>query len=75
MQAVKPIIELLGDMLLARGHVTEGGAVSIGEGVSDELYMFGGNSYMEVSEKTKALGWIGPKEMDPDSLMRDAMKR
>ncbi|KAF7972918.1 hypothetical protein HWV62_16568 [Athelia sp. TMB] len=74
-QTWKPVIELLGDMLFARGHATEGGAVSIEEGVSDELYMFGGNSYMEVSEKTKALGWGGPQEMDPLTLMKDAMKR
>ncbi|KAF7970905.1 hypothetical protein HWV62_22670 [Athelia sp. TMB] len=74
-QTWKPVIELLGDMLFARGHATEGGAVSIEEGVSDELYMFGGNSYMEVSEKTKELGWGGPQEMDPLTLMKDAMKR
>lgn len=73
-QTWKPIIELLGDMLFARGAVTEGGAVSIAEGESDELYMFGGNSYMEISEKAKALGWV-PKEMNPEMLMRDAMTR
>ena len=74
-QAWKPLIELLGDLLFARGQAAEGGAVSIEEGVSDELYMFGGNSYMEVSGKTKALGWGGPQEMDPETLMKDAMKR
>lgn len=73
-QTWRPIIELLGDLLFARGAVTEGGAVGIEEGVSDELYMFGGNSYMEVSEKAKALGWV-PREMDPETLMRDAMTR
>lgn len=71
-QAWKPIIELLGDMLVARGAVTEGGAVSIPEGESDELYMFGGNSYMGVSEKAKALGWT-PQEMAPEALMKSSM--
>lgn len=73
-QAWKPIIMLLGDLLAARGAVAEGGAVSIAEGVSDELYMFGGNSYMAVSEKARALEWA-PREIAPEALMRDAMTR
>lgn len=65
-------MELMGD-LLVRGVVTEGGAISIGEG-KGEPYMFGGNSYMTVSEKTKKLGWT-QKEKDPESLLRDGFPK
>ncbi|ODN76007.1 hypothetical protein L202_05967 [Cryptococcus amylolentus CBS 6039] len=54
--AWKPIIELIGDLLHARGDIPNPGAISIGEGEGD-MYMFGGNSFMAVSEKAAALGW------------------
>ncbi|WVQ76323.1 hypothetical protein IAR50_005988 [Cryptococcus sp. DSM 104548] len=54
--AWKPIIELVGDLLHARGDIPNPGAISIGEGEGD-LYMFGGSSFMQVSEKAKDLGW------------------
>lgn len=56
--------ELLGDLLHARGEIPNKGAISIGEGEGD-MYMFGGNSWMEVSEKAKALGW---KPTQPDLM-------
>lgn len=64
----KPAISLLGDLLFARGEVTEGGAISIGEG-EGEGYMFGGNSFMSVSEKVKKLGWT-QKQKDLEGSMR-----
>ncbi|WWD16292.1 hypothetical protein CI109_100718 [Kwoniella shandongensis] len=52
----KPIIELIGDRLFARGDIPNGGVISLAEGEGD-MYMFGTNSFMEVSEKAKSLGW------------------
>ncbi|WVR08818.1 hypothetical protein IAU60_005876 [Kwoniella sp. DSM 27419] len=51
-----PIITLIGDRLHARGEVAQPGAISIEDGQGD-LYMFGTNSFMAVSEKAKSLGW------------------
>jgi hypothetical protein len=56
--AWKPVIERLGDLLYARGEVSKPSAISIEEGI---LYMFGGNSFLAISEKVKALGFK-PKE-------------
>jgi hypothetical protein len=67
----KPIIELMGDLLHARGDIAKGGAISIPEG-SGEGYMFGGNSFMAVSEKAKALGWH-QAELGLADSMRDAL--
>ena len=67
----KPIIELMGDLLHARGDIPKGSAISIPEG-SGEGYMFGGNSFMAVSEKAKALGWQR-KELDLATSMRQAL--
>lgn len=50
------MIELIGNLLKARGDVPNGGAISIPEGSGDP-YMFGGNSFLAVSEKAKAFGW------------------
>ncbi|OCF36054.1 hypothetical protein I316_01926 [Kwoniella heveanensis BCC8398] len=51
-----PVVTLIGDLLHARGEVIQAGASSLEDGKGD-LYMFGTNSFMEVSEKAKALGW------------------
>ncbi|WVF66410.1 hypothetical protein IAT40_001150 [Kwoniella sp. CBS 6097] len=51
-----PIVTLIGDLLHARGEVRHRGAISLEDGQGD-LYMFGTNSFMEVSQKAKALGW------------------
>jgi hypothetical protein len=61
----KPVVTLLGDLLHARG------AVSIGEG-EGEGYMFGGKSFMEVSQKAKDLGW-GRRQPDIMQAMRLAL--
>lgn len=67
----KPIIELMGDLLHARGDIPKGSAISIPEG-SGEGYMFGGNSFMAISEKAKALGWQ-QRELDLADSMRQAL--
>jgi hypothetical protein len=64
----KPIVSLIGDQLAARGDIPHTGAVSIPEG-SGDMYMFGGNSFMAVSEKAKALGW---RQVQPD--LEEAVK-
>ncbi|WVQ80908.1 hypothetical protein IAT38_003015 [Cryptococcus sp. DSM 104549] len=64
-----PIITLIGDLLYARGDVKVPGAKSIEEG---DLYMFGTNSFMEVSEKAKALGW-GQKQPGLEEAVRIAL--
>ncbi|WVW87130.1 hypothetical protein I302_109187 [Kwoniella bestiolae CBS 10118] len=51
-----PIINLVSDQLHTRGDIANPGARSIEDGQGD-MYMFGTNSFMEVSEKAKALGW------------------
>lgn len=56
----KPVVELLGDQLYARGDIPNKGARSIAEGEGDP-YMFGGNSFLAVSSKTQAFGWA-PRE-------------
>ncbi|KAK8869442.1 hypothetical protein IAR55_000006 [Kwoniella newhampshirensis] len=60
----KPVIELIGDQLFARGDIPNKSAISLDEGAGD-MYMFGTNSFMEVSEKAKALGW---SQKQPDIL-------
>jgi hypothetical protein len=60
----KPVVTLLGDLLHARGDIPHAGAISIAEG-EGEGYMFGGNSFMAVSEKAKELGW---KQKQPDIM-------
>ncbi|WVQ94025.1 hypothetical protein IAU59_001103 [Kwoniella sp. CBS 9459] len=64
-----PVITLIGDLLYARGEVTQSGAISLKDDEGD-LYMFGTNSFMEVSEKAKALGWRqrGPNLVDAVKL-------
>ena len=68
----KPIIELMGDLLHARGDIPKGSAISIPEG-SGEGYMFGGNSFMAISEKAKALGWR-QRELSLADSMRQALR-
>ncbi|OCF62021.1 hypothetical protein L486_01687 [Kwoniella mangroviensis CBS 10435] len=63
-----PIIKLVGDQLHARGDIANPGAKSIDDG-QGEMYMFGTNSFMEVSEKARALGW---KQRQPS--LEDAIK-
>ncbi|KAK6908662.1 hypothetical protein I204_02046 [Kwoniella mangroviensis CBS 8886] len=63
-----PIIKLVGDQLHARGDIANPGAKSIEDG-QGEMYMFGTNSFMEVSEKARALGW---KQRQPS--LEDAIK-
>lgn len=62
--AWKPVIELIGDQLFARGDIPNNGAVSLDEGAGD-MYMFGTNSFMEVSEKAKSTGWA---QKQPDLM-------
>ncbi|WRT69908.1 uncharacterized protein IL334_006899 [Kwoniella shivajii] len=51
-----PIITLVGDRLHARGDIPNPGARRLDDGQGD-MYMFGTNSFMPVSQKAKALGW------------------
>lgn len=51
-----PIVSLIGDRLHARGEIPHAGATSIEEG-KGEMYMFGGNSFMKISDKARLLGW------------------
>jgi len=66
-----PIISLVGDLMFARGEVTQRGAISIGEGEGD-MFMFGGNSFLAVSEKAKAFGWM-QKEKGIEGSIQDAL--
>lgn len=52
----KPVIEHLGNLLHKRGEVDQPSAKSIAEG-EGYPYMFGGNSFMAVSAKTRRFGW------------------
>lgn len=52
----RPVIEHLGNLLHKRGEVDEPSAKSIKEG-EGYPYMFGGNSFMAISEKTRNFGW------------------
>ena len=67
----KPIVRLIGDLLKAREEVKQGSAISINEGEGDP-YMFGGNSFMSVSEKAKALGWK-QKQPNLEEAIRQAL--
>ncbi|GAA6027244.1 hypothetical protein JCM8097_002519 [Rhodosporidiobolus ruineniae] len=67
-----PTVSLVGDLLHARGDVAQPGAKSIGEGEGD-LYMFGGNSFMAVSEKAKRLiGWT-QRQVGLEEAIRQAL--
>lgn len=67
----KPIIETLGDLLFARGEVDKPSAVSIAEGEGFP-YMFGGNSFMDLSRKARSLGWQ-PKQPDLVTSLKAAL--
>lgn len=60
--AWRPVIEHLGDLLHQRGEVDEPSAKSIEEN-QGYPYMFGGNSFLAVSNKTQKFGWK-PKQHD-----------
>ncbi|WWC73870.1 uncharacterized protein I206_107842 [Kwoniella pini CBS 10737] len=62
-----PIITLVGDLLYDRGDIPKSGAKSIEEGQGD-LYMFGTNSFMEISEKAKNLGWSRKQPTFEDAI-------
>lgn len=64
-------ISLVGDLLYARGEVKQPGARSIGDSEGD-LYMFGTNSFLAVSNKTKQFGWT-PKSKDLVDSIKDAL--
>ncbi|KAI5371353.1 hypothetical protein CUC08_Gglean004628 [Alternaria sp. MG1] len=66
-----PITKVLGDLLFARGETSKPSAIEIAEG-EGILYMFGGNSFLAPSKKSKALGFR-PKQKDLVSSMRDAL--
>jgi hypothetical protein len=66
-----PVVTLLGDLLFARGETKQPGAISIPEAEADG-YMFGGNSFLKVSAKARALGWV-QKEKGLEDSMREAL--
>ncbi|KAI5475592.1 NAD(P)-binding protein [Pseudohyphozyma bogoriensis] len=51
-----PVIKTLGDLLYARGEVERPSAVGIRDSDGD-MFMFGGNSFLAISKKAKALGF------------------
>ena len=57
--------------MFARGEVTQGGAISIEEGQGD-MFMFGGNSFLAVSEKARTVGWM-QKEKGIENSIQDAL--
>jgi nucleoside-diphosphate-sugar epimerase len=69
----KPVIEHLGNLLHARGEVDQPSAASIDEG-EGYPYMFGGNSFMAVSKKTRILAWK-PKQASLIDSMTTALAK
>ncbi|KAI5480198.1 hypothetical protein MNV49_001526 [Pseudohyphozyma bogoriensis] len=65
------VIKTLGDLLYARGDVKTPSAVSIPDNEGD-MFMFGGNSFLAVSKKAKALGFV-QREKDLVESMKEAL--